>query len=184
RAPRRRLKREIAGDPVERYLAAARGRRAIFFAVSVEQARELADRLNAADVPAACIHGETPAEDRADALARFVAGELIALTNVYVLTEGADLPAAEVCVLARGFSHASTYLQCIGRVLRPAPGKESALVLDLCGVSRTFGVPADEREYSLEGRAIRLVGKPAEPEEPSGDGMNVPRVVDAELELV
>jgi superfamily II DNA or RNA helicase len=183
-APKRRLKREIAGDPVDRYLTTARGRRAIFFAASVEQAQELAARLCGADVPAACIHGETPSDERAEALQRFTAGDLVALTNVHVLTEGTDLPPAEVAVLARGFSHASTYLQCVGRVLRPAPGKQSALVLDLCGVSRTHGVPADEREYSLDGRAIRVVGKKLEADEPNGAGQLVPTVVDAALERV
>jgi DNA repair protein RadD len=184
-APRRRLKRAMAGDPVERYIAVARGRRAIFFAASVEQAEELAERLLAAEIPAACIHGETPPSERASALDRFVRGELVALTNVFVLTEGTDLPPAEVCVLARGFSNASTYLQCVGRVLRPSPGKSGAIVLDLCGVSRTFGVPADEREYSLEGKAIRLRGRTvSEPDEPGLGSSTVPKVVDAEISLV
>ncbi len=183
-APKRRLPRAMAGDPVDRYLELARGRRAIFFAATVEHAQEIRARLDSSAVPAACIHAETPAEDRAESLRRFASGELLALTNVFVLTEGTDLPPAEVCVLARGFSHASTYLQCVGRVLRPSPGKASALVLDLCGVSRTHGVPSDEREYSLDGRAIRVIGKKLETEEPTGATPDAPLVVDAEIEIV
>jgi DNA repair protein RadD len=182
-APKRRLPRQLAGDPVERYLDRAAGRRAFFFAATVAQAEELAARLLAAGVPAACVHGDTPADERAAAVERFRAGELHALTNVYVFTEGTDIPEAEVCVLARGFSHASTYLQCVGRVLRPAPGKAEALVLDLMGCSRSFGVPADAREYSLDGRAIRVVGKPDE-EQTGGGTVEEPEIVDAELEAV
>jgi len=180
-APKKRLSKEIAGDPVDRYLSIARGRRAIFFAPSVEQAVDIATKLCAANVPAVCIHADTPRDVRADALARFADGDLVALTNVYVLTEGTDIPPAEVCVLARGFSHASTYLQCVGRVLRPSPGKTSALVLDLCGVSRRFGVPADEREYSLKDRAIRVVEREDDESVGPGGPVVVPNVVDAEL---
>jgi DNA repair protein RadD len=183
-APKRRLPRAMAGDPVDRYLEIARGRRAIFFAATVEQAQELASRLDASNVPAACIHAETPADERAEALAQFARGELLALTNCHVLTEGTDLPPAEVCVLARGFSHASNYLQCVGRVLRPAPGKTSALVLDLCGVSRTHGVPDDAREYSLDGRAIRVVGKETESNESTGGVVAAPTIVNEQLERV
>lgn len=184
-APPKRM-REMAGDPVDRYLEMARGRRAIFFAASVAQAEEIATRLCGDGIPAKCIHADTPADERAHALADFSAGNLIALTNVYVLTEGTDLPPAEVCVLARGFGHASTYLQCVGRVLRPSPatGKTSAMVIDLCGVSRRFGVPADPREYSLDGRAITVVGSKPEPEEPTGGGIEVPEIVDEELSIV
>lgn len=182
-APRKRLPRQIAGDPVDRYLEVAPGRRAFFFAATVAQAEEIAAALVARGVPAACVHADTPAADRADAVSRFRAGELLGLCNVGIFTEGTDIPEAEVCVLARGFSHASTYLQCVGRVLRPAPGKSSALVLDLMGVSRSFGVPADAREYSLDGKAIAVIGK--EEEEHTGGGVvTEPTIVDAELEAV
>jgi len=159
-APKKRISAKRMPDPVSAYLGNihARSRRSIFFANLVEQAEEYAARLQSAGIRAACISADTDDDVRADALRRFARGDIQVLTNVFVLTEGTDLPPAEVCVLARGFGHASTYLQAVGRVLRPSPetGKQSALVLDLCGVSRTHGVPADERKYSLDGKAIQV----------------------------
>jgi superfamily II DNA or RNA helicase len=67
-----------------------------------------------------------------------------------------NCPPTATCILARGFGSASTYLQCIGRVLRPAPGKTKALVLDLYGVGKELGEAADERIFSLDGDGIRL----------------------------
>lgn len=72
--------------------------------------------------------------------------------------EGTDLPMAEVCILARGAGSAGIYIQMVGRVLRPHPGKRSALLLDGRGVSFLHGMPEDERVYSLEGRGIALAG--------------------------
>jgi uncharacterized Zn finger protein (UPF0148 family) len=81
------------------------------------------------------------------------------LCNVYTLTEGIDVPEAEVCILARSFGHAGTLLQCTGRVLRAHPSKERAVVIDLCGSTNdpAIGLPEDDREYSLDGRAISVV---------------------------
>jgi superfamily II DNA or RNA helicase len=46
------------------------------------------------------------------------------------------------------------YLQVVGRVLRPYPGKTSALVIDLRGSVHEHGQPAEDRTYSLTGEAI------------------------------
>jgi superfamily II DNA or RNA helicase len=74
---------------------------------------------------------------------------------VHLLTEGFDLPALECVVLARGFSHVGSYLQAVGRALRPAPEKRHATVLDLGGSVHEHGLPDEDREYSLAGRPIR-----------------------------
>ena len=80
------------------------------------------------------------------------------ICNVYVLTEGFDVPNAEVCMLARGAGHAGIYLQMVGRVLRPAPGKTEAILIDLPGCSHEHGMPTANRDYALSGRAISATG--------------------------
>lgn len=45
----------------------------------------------------------------------------------------------------------SLYLQQVGRVLRPAPGKSHGLILDHVGNVPNFGLPEEDREWSLEG---------------------------------
>jgi len=50
----------------------------------------------------------------------------------------------------------------VGRVLRPYPGKTDALVLDLPGMTHEFGLPTEDRDYSLSGEGIRRkLGAPA-----------------------
>jgi superfamily II DNA or RNA helicase len=90
---------------------------------------------------------------------RFRSGDLDVLASVACLTEGVDVPEAEVCMLARGVSHPGAYLQAVGRVLRPAPGKTEALLIDLPGGTYRYGFPTDDRLYTLSGEAISRAEK-------------------------
>jgi superfamily II DNA or RNA helicase len=139
-------------DPVSAYREHCAGRPTILFAASLGEARRIASELGGA-----CIDGEMRADDRASAIAAFRSGSLDLLTGMHVLTEGFDAPRAECCVIARGVGHAGTYLQMVGRVLRPALGKSRALVLDLSGAAFRHGLPTDDRQWSLEGKAHKLV---------------------------
>lgn len=146
--------RSWAASPAEALVQLGPGHRAIVFVDRVERAEEVARDLVTAGFRAEALDAETPAVDRARMLAAFQAGALDALVNVYVLTEGVDLPEADVCVLARGCEHASTYLQMVGRVLRPASGKAHATLVDLTGVSAEHGLPTRDRVYTLDGTGI------------------------------
>lgn len=148
---------ELAQNPVDAYRKDAAGRRAIVFVQSVALAEQYATEFTMHGIPARALSAETPWAQRRATIEAFRRGELRVLVNVYVLTEGFDAPEADCCILARGAGSAGMYLQMVGRVLRPAPGKRDALVLDLRGVSHEHGLPADDREYSLGGRGIRLV---------------------------
>lgn len=150
---------ELALSPAEAYAQHGRGERAVIFCSTVEQAGETADELTASGVPCAVVHGTM--RDRATTLARFRTGELRAIANVHVLTEGWDDPGVSVCILARKFGHAGTFLQAVGRVLRPAPGKTHASLVDLCGSVLQHGTPDAERAYSLDGKAIAAVDREA-----------------------
>ena len=150
---------QIAQDPVDAYAAHAQGRQVLIFAQRVDQAQDIAVRMAAAGAPSSCIHAGTPAGERREAIAAFRSGLIRCLTCVAVLTEGTDLPSAEVCILARGAGSSGVYLQMVGRVLRPAPGKLEALVLDLRGVSHLWGDPSDERVYSLDGVGVQLASR-------------------------
>lgn len=146
----------LACDPVRAWIdhPQAHGRRTIVFCASIEHAQQLAQRWQAAGYAAECVDGEMPADDRRCALERFARGRTTVLTNVFVLTEGFDLPAIEVVVLARGFSAQGTFIQAVGRAMRTAKGKDRALLLDLVGAVFKHGLPHYDRDYTLEG-AIR-----------------------------
>lgn len=147
---------QIAQNPVDAYVEHAGDRPTIVFARGIELATEYTEAFRARGIAAACITGEMPWAERALYLEEFKAGRLRVLVNVFCLTEGFDAPSTSCVILARGCSTPGTYLQMIGRCLRPAPGKVDALVIDLRGVSHEFGKPDDDRLYSLDGKGIRL----------------------------
>ena len=134
----------------------ARDRRTIAFCVTVAHALRLAEALRAVGVPAGTVHGAMKPDARADVLARFRRGELAALTNVGVLTEGFDDPEVSCVAMARPTRSQGLYAQCVGRGMRPAPGKRDCLILDFADVSSVplaalptlFGLP---RQLDLEG---------------------------------
>ena len=68
--------------------------------------------------------------ERREALEMFKSGDLGVLVSAQVLNEGIDVPEAGIAVLVSGRLGTREYVQRVGRVLRPAPGKE-ALVYEL-----------------------------------------------------
>lgn len=142
-------------DPVEAYNRFAPGTRAIAFFDRVARATEWAEKFGSALV----VSGDMPADERAKALASFRRGDTRVLCNVAVLTEGVDLPEAETVILGRRPTHASLFLQIVGRVLRPSVGKPHATLIDLVDATSEHGYPTDDREYSLDGEAITRSAK-------------------------
>lgn len=145
----------LSTDPLEAYRAHAGEQRAVVFIDSVAAARELAARFNEAGIPAGFVDGSQPVAERESVLQRFKSGALRVVCNVYVLTEGYDDPSLPVCILARGCGSAGMFLQIVGRVLRAAPGKSRATLIDLRGAVHRHGLPDEDRAYSLEGKPIR-----------------------------
>lgn len=146
---------ELAQDPVDAYQAHTPGEQAIVFASSVDVAIQYACAFRDRGIEAAAVWGAMPAKAREDAMQGFREGRIRVLTNVAILTEGFDHPATSVCILARSVGHLGLYDQMVGRVLRAAPGKERAVLLDLTGATHVCGPPDEERRFSLEGRGLR-----------------------------
>ncbi len=126
------------------------GKRAIVFAVNVGQSARAAAAFRAAGIPAEHVDGKTPFEQRDAALARFESGETLVLTNVDLFREGLDVPALEVVIMMRATASLALFLQMIGRALRPGPGKEHAVVLDLVGNWHRHGLVDEDRRWSLD----------------------------------
>lgn len=139
----------LVGDAVAEYVAHADCRQAIVFPVSCEHSRHLARAFGAAGYESRHIDWSTPAAERTAAIDAFRARTVRVLCSVGVLTEGFDAPSAEVAILCRPTRSLSLYLQMVGRVLRPAPGKTRALIHDHGGNAFRFGLPDDDRDYSL-----------------------------------
>lgn len=149
----------LAQDPVKAWVAHSGGRPGFVFAKSVAHSQQIVAGLCAVGVLAAHVDGSTAKGKRDELIDGFRKGRLDVLSSVYVFTEGTDVPRAAVCLMARGFAHASSYLQCVGRVLRPAPGKDRALLIDLVGGVHQHGLVDDERIWSLDGEPHRLADR-------------------------
>lgn len=101
----------------------------LIFAVSVNQAEEIAARIPGAVV----VTGKT--KNRADIICRFTAGEIPCIVNVMVFTEGTDIPRVETVIIARPTQSEALYSQMVGRGLRLYPGKEKLTLIDCVGVT-------------------------------------------------
>ena len=116
----------------------AADRRPIVFTPDVATAHETAAELEALGIPSGVVDGKTSREDRQLIYKKYRLGEIQCLVNCMVLTEGADFPWADCAVIARPTKSEPLYIQMVGRVLRPYPGKEDALVLNMIGAGGTL----------------------------------------------
>lgn len=119
------------------YRQHASDRPGVVFTPTVATAHGAAKELEALGIRSAVVTGETPREERATIFADYAAGRVQVLANCMVLTEGWDAPHASCAVIARPTASQPLYVQMVGRVLRPFPGKVDALVLDVVGASET-----------------------------------------------
>lgn len=133
----------IIGDVVGTWQKHASDRPTIAFCVDKQHAFDLAGEFQAIGVAAEAIVDETPDEERAEIFSRFDTGSTRVLCSVGVLGVGFDSPIASCAILARPTLSLSLYIQQGGRVLRPAPGKVDALVLDHAGNTLRHGLLED-----------------------------------------
>ena len=127
--------------PVRHWTEHAGNRPTIGFTESCESAFALSDMLPGAwEV---CWHGDSATERRTK-VDGFRAGRLQGLLSVDALGRGLDVPGIGCLLACRPLRSLSTWLQQLGRVMRPAAGKGKALVLDCAGNwSRLGGLVLD-----------------------------------------
>ncbi len=105
----------------------------LIFATSVDHARTLAALLNEAGVTARSVDGTTPHVVRRKIVKDFRAGQIEALVNYNVFTEGFDAPQTRAIMVARPVYSPNLYFQMIGRGLRGPKngGNERCLILNV-----------------------------------------------------
>jgi superfamily II DNA or RNA helicase len=131
--------RTIIGDVVQTWRDRAEGQSTICFGVDIAHSKELCDAFLQANVTAEHIDERTKEEDRLAMFERFRNGQTTVLCSVIILGVGFDEPIASCAILARPTLSLSRHIQQVGRVLRPFPGKERALVLDHSGNALRHG---------------------------------------------
>jgi len=125
---------------------------AIAFCCSVAHAEAVAEAFRAQGIPAATLDGSMDRGVRRRTIADLGAGVLKVLTSCDIISEGTDIPSVTGAILLRPTDSLGLHLQQVGRVLRPCPGKDHAVVNDHVGNTLRHGLPTDPRDWSLEGR--------------------------------
>lgn len=150
----------ITGDAVAHYRKLLNGAPAIAFCASVKHAEDVAEDFRRQGFRWAAVHGDMEPEDRRRTLDELGRGLLNGVSSCDVISEGTDIPAVHAAILLRKTESVGLYLQQVGRALRPAPGKERAIIIDHVGnIGRMEGgkfvpkhdLPDVDREWSLDG---------------------------------
>lgn len=190
--------REVAGDldkgALARYMhdalapaAIARavlehapGRAGVAFMPTVALSKEQADVFNQHGIPAAHVDGAMPRHERARIVEENRLGKTLILCNVDVFTEGTDMPHWSL-VIPKMTKSTNSYIQQVGRGVRPHPGQVDCVVLDATGVTgkhrlvtyanldgaeRVEDLDPDLAAYEEDEEIVKTVNdpEPAEPE--------------------
>ena len=148
---REAIKPKIYGNAVKHYLKLAAGKQAIAYTYNVDSAINLAQAFNSQGITARAVAGSTPKEERRKIIEDYRAGKIKIVTNAELFTEGLDLPNVDCVIMLRPTQSLSLYLQFAMRSMNPREGK-TAIIIDHVGNVERFGLPTDDREWTLEGR--------------------------------
>ena len=156
----------LIGDIVVNWRKYADGTPTVCFATNIAHSRHIVEQFLAAGVAAEHIDCYTDENERAAILQRVSEGKTLVISNVGILTEGWDFPACKTMILARPTKSLIRYLQMAGRVLRPSPGKDRALILDHSGTVQSIGFPTDDFPMVLcDGKPKQATGSDKKVEE-------------------
>jgi DNA repair protein RadD len=140
----------LVGDIISHWHRYGEKRKTVCFAVNVQHSLHIRDEFIKSGVSAAHVDGTMPKTERDAVLARLASGDISIIANCMVLTEGWDMPEVSCCILARPTRKMGLFRQMVGRVLRPAPGKVNAIVLDHSGAVFRHGFVEDRVEWTLD----------------------------------
>ena len=104
--------------------------RALIYCADREQLQSVHEILRDLGVVHLRYTGETPKEKRQSALDALATGDVPAILAIKCLDEGVDVPAADTAILLASSTNERQFIQRRGRVLRKAPGKDTAALVD------------------------------------------------------
>ena len=108
-----------------------RTERVIFFHERVESLQRIVDLLSRYGQNSVAYHSQFSEAHRRDNLRLFRQGVVNMLVTCRALDEGANVPEANVAIVAHSTSSTRQRIQRLGRVLRPSHGKEHATIYTL-----------------------------------------------------
>jgi len=111
----------------------------LVFTRFVEEAAAVARAIPGAEL----VSADTPPKERDRIIGGFRSGRIPVVCNVGILTTGFDYPELEAVVMARPTMSLALWYQVVGRGIRPHPGKDHTVVVDMAGNFRIFGKVED-----------------------------------------
>ena len=139
------LKSRIMGD-VMKYLDL--NRKTIVYCPTIDYSRKLVEQIGPL---ARHVDGETPDDERKQAMDDFRSGKVRVLSNYALFGEGVDVPDCDCVIMLRPTLSVSLYIQMAMRCLTYFPNKR-AVIYDFVGNAYRHGMPTEKRDWSLEGK--------------------------------
>lgn len=121
-----------------------RGVRALIFHESIDHAELILANLRGRGHSATIYHSRIGPSLRRDNLRLFRRGIFDVLVSCRALDEGINIPETRIAVIASATASHRQRIQRLGRVLRPAPGKDRAMVYTL------YATAIEERRLTAE----------------------------------
>lgn len=94
----------------------------------IEHAEILTEMMR--DIKPALLTGALKKSQREEAMGRIRAGVRLSIATIHLLGEGIDVPGWDLLFLVSPISGGPRTLQVVGRIARPAPGKDRAILFD------------------------------------------------------
>ncbi len=136
RAVARAMSDSLAPAAIARaVLEHGKGRKGVAFLPSVELSKEQARVFNEHGLRSVHIDADTPRAVRKELMRKARLGEYDMVCNVGLFTEGTNVPIWDLAVLGRPTSSEVLFTQMAGRPMRPYPGQNDCLILDVVGVT-------------------------------------------------
>ena len=120
----------------------------VAYTATVAQAHALAEEMTERGVRAAAVSGQTPAKELQRVLFDFASERIDVLCNADLLTEGWDETRAAVVMHLAPTTSERVFVQRLGRVMRPAPGKE-AVSVEFLPAGELMGVQTSHEVFGL-----------------------------------
>lgn len=142
----------ITGNVISHYKKYADHKPTICCCISIAHSEHVAKDFRDAGYKAIAVNSKMKTAQVDAAIAGLGNGNLEILTQCDMLGEGVDIPGVECLIQLRPTQSLVIFMQQCGRSLRAVKGKDKAIILDHVGNWSRFGLPDDNRIWSLEGK--------------------------------
>ncbi|BAQ67102.1 DEAD/DEAH box helicase [Geminocystis sp. NIES-3709] len=142
-------------EVVDTWLRLAPYKKTVLYPASVALSQQYVRCFQRNGIPSAHIDAKTSAKEREAILESFRKGDIMVLGQHSIVIEGVDVPDIEAVQFIRPTKSLVVWFQSIGRSLRPAEGKEYAIIIDHTTTHQQLAMPDFPVKWSLDPKAYK-----------------------------